>query len=148
MSERWSIMDGKLKTQLTVSSLATRLSSFGINITIAQRLCGNGAWYIHVLEADDFTLSRADGHGYRADAVCESARRMRSAASRISVALTSLKIRHYFSVQSGRSHCADYFHYRWPKEAMNREQSPASWCVDPGEKEMQHTGGSTLSRGV
>ena len=89
----------------------------GIEIHLRRWNDRDTGQYIQVLECDDFTLSRVGATGYLADAVCASARRMRSAACRMSAVLTALKIRHRFNLCSGQFRQGDYLHHRWPKES-------------------------------
>ncbi len=117
VTERFSTMDGDVHTRLTATSLATRLTVAGIEIHLRRWNDRDAGQYIQVLECDDFTLSRVGATGYLADAVCASARRMRSAACRMSAVLTALKIRHRFNLCSGQFRQGDYLHHRWPKES-------------------------------
>lgn len=120
MTERFSTMDGDVHTRLTATSLAIRLAVAGIEVTVRQWNDRDASPYIHILECDDFTLSRVSTNGYLADAVCASVQRMRNAACRMSAVLTDLKIRHRFNVCSGQYRHVDYLHHRWPKDSDRR----------------------------
>jgi hypothetical protein len=113
---RWSTIDGDVHTKLATAALATRLSNAGLKVQVKQWSHGRSGFYIHLLEADDLTLSHVPRKGYRADGVSASVRTMRGAALRLSAALTDLKIRHRFNVYGGRPRRLEYLHYLWPKE--------------------------------
>ncbi len=113
-------MYGDITCELTTTALAFRLRDAGIGVQIRRWLYGNGGPYIHVRDADDFTLSRVGRHRYHADAICASFERMRSTTSLVSAALTHLEIRHRFHVFDGRVPYVDYFHHDWPIESANQ----------------------------
>jgi hypothetical protein len=115
MPRQWSTLDGDVRSRLSPKELAVRLSKAGIHVRVKRWIYDDGGQYIHVLEADDFTLSRVHSGGYHANAICASVRRLQGTASRMSAVLTDLRIRHRFNVVRGRSPDVDYLHHRWPK---------------------------------
>ena len=119
MPRQWSTMYGDVRSRLTPAGLAARLSKAGIDVRVKRWIYDDGSQYIHVLEADDFTLARVSTGNYYADAVCASTRQLQTVASRMSAVLTSLQIRHRFNVFRGRSSDVDYLHHRWPKASAN-----------------------------
>jgi hypothetical protein len=116
MVVRWSSIDGDLHTKLATVGLATRLSNAGLNVEVKRWSHGDSGHYIHILEADDLTLSQVFRKGFHADGVSASVRTMRDVARRLSAVLTNLKIRHRFNVYGGRPRRLEYLHYLWPKE--------------------------------
>ncbi len=120
MTNQWSTMSGEIVSQLTPRGLARRLADAGIDVQVRRWLSNHGRQYIHVLDADDFTLSPVGMTRYQADAICASLPRLQTTTSLVSAVLTDLEIRHRFHLFSDRQPSVDYFHHAWPRGPANQ----------------------------
>ena len=89
-------MYGEIRSQLTPAALACRLTDAGIDVQVRRWLYDDDVFYIRVLDADDFILSRVSTNDYHADAICASILRLQTTTSLVSAVLTDLEIRHRF----------------------------------------------------
>lgn len=115
MADGFAQMAGEVHTRLNRRALTSRLRAAGLRAEVRESCHYEGGQYIRISEGGDFTLERIAAGEYLALADADTAELLSEAASRVSVALAGLAIRHRFEVYDARSEMVHYLHYLWPR---------------------------------
>jgi hypothetical protein len=114
MESDWANLAGYIHTTFDLKALAIQLATTGLQVEIASRYGATPGDYIRIHESDDFTVQEVSPGYCFAEGLSSSVERMYAAASRVSLALTALGVRHRFEVRDRESRRVHWVYHLWP----------------------------------